>query len=162
ALQLSLNDKAKLRKLFATKKKNARLADPLVGLVNVFNVPVDIRTTRACIVKDDQDLLRKYIMPLSETNRKAERMPSMVKDLEKFKKNWLIFTEGFLSQLMDWNNVIAARGAVLACLTPLSEETKESKQNIRRYFHSAAYPTSDVDLFLWSMDTEQVHRSRFV
>jgi hypothetical protein len=30
-----------------------------------------------------------------------------------------------------------------------------SKRAISKYYHSAAYPTSDVDLFLWGMTPEQ-------
>lgn len=155
-LQPSLDDEAELRKLFATDKTNARLDDPLVGLVDIFHAPDSIRTTRARVAQDDKDLSAKYVMPLSEVNRRKEGAPSVVHDIEEFKKNWAIFTEGSLSQLLDWNNVVAAGGAVLACLNPLSDATKESKRSIRKYYHSAAYPTSDVDLFLWGMDAEQV------
>ncbi|KAG6906166.1 hypothetical protein DXG01_015516 [Tephrocybe rancida] len=158
ALQPSLDDEAELRKLFATDKDNTRLADPLVGLVDVFDAPEDIRTTRARVVKDEEDLSRRHVMPLSESNRRKEGTPSMVADLEEFKKNWAIFTEGSLSQLIDWNNVVAAGGAVLGCLSPLSDANKESKRSIRKYYHSVAYPTSDVDLFLWGMDAEQAEK----
>ena len=156
ALQPSLDDEAELRKLWATDKTNARLSSPYVGLVDVFDAPDDIRTTRARVVKDEEDLSAKYVMPLSETNRRKEGTPSMVADLEEFQKNWAIFTEGSLSQLIDWNNVVAAGGSVLACLTPLSDTAKVSKRAIRKYYHSAAYPTSDVDLFLWGLTSEQV------
>ena len=156
ALQPSLDDEAELRKLWATDQTNARLSSPYVGLVDVFDAPDDIRTTRARVVKDEEDLSAKYVMPLSETNRRKEGTPSMVADLEEFQKNWAIFTEGSLSQLIDWNNVVAAGGSVLACLTPLSDTAKVSKRAIRKYYHSAAYPTSDVDLFLWGMTSEQV------
>ncbi|KAG5637903.1 hypothetical protein H0H81_002731 [Sphagnurus paluster] len=158
ALQPSLDDEAELRKLFATDKTNARLTDPHVGLVDVFHAPADIRTTRARVLSDDQDLSRKYVMPLSEANRRKEGSPSMVNDLEEFQKNWSIFTEGSLSQLTDWNNVVAAGGSVLACLAPLSDAAKESKRSIRKYYHSVAYPTSDVDLFLWGMNEEQAEK----
>ncbi|KAF8075783.1 ankyrin repeat protein [Lyophyllum atratum] len=158
ALQPSLDDEAELRKLFAADKTNTRLNDPLVGLVDVFAAPADIRTTRSRVVKDDQDLSSKHIMPLSEVNRRGEGSPSMVHDLEEFQKNWSIFTEGSLSQLVDWNNVVAAGGAVLACLTPLSNAAKESKRAIRKYYHSVAYATSDIDLFLWGMDAEQAEK----
>ncbi|KAF9460934.1 hypothetical protein BDZ94DRAFT_1264751 [Collybia nuda] len=158
ALQPSLDDEAELRKLFATDKANARLNDPFVGLVDVFAAPADIRTTRARVVVDDEDLSRKYVMPLSTNNRRQEGAPCIVNDLEEFKKNWSVFSEGSLSQLFDWSNLVAAGGAVLACLTPLSDTAKESKRAMRKYYHSAAYPTSDVDLFLWGMDTAQAEK----
>ncbi|KAJ7661416.1 ankyrin repeat protein [Mycena polygramma] len=154
-LKPSLDDETELRRLFATDKAHARLANPYVGLVDIFDAPADIRTTRARVVKDEIDLSAQYVMPLSELNRRKEGTPSMVSDLDEFQKNWAVFSEGSLSQLFDWNNVVAAGGSVLACLTPLSEEAKVSKRSMRKYYHSVAYPTSDVDLFLWGMTPEQ-------
>lgn len=157
ALQPSLDDEAELRKLFATDKLNPRLTNPHVGLLDVFAAPSDIRTTRARVVKDETDLSGKYVLPLSDVNRRKEGAPSMVADLDKFTKNWAVFTEGSLSQLLDWSNVVAAGGAVLACLAPLPNTFKVSMPAIRKYYHSSAYPTSDVDLFLWGVTPEQVH-----
>ncbi|KAF9266483.1 ankyrin [Marasmius fiardii PR-910] len=154
-LQPSLDDEAELRKIFATDRQNTRLNDKYVGLVDVFDAPEDIRAIRARVVKDEEDLTAEYVMPLSETDRKKEGEPCVVSDLEEFKKNWSVFTEGSLSQLLEWDNVVAAGGAVLACLTPLPESAKASKRAIRKYYHSAAYPTSDVDLFLYGMTPEE-------
>jgi hypothetical protein len=156
ALQPSLDDEAELRCLFATDKANQRLDDPYVGLVDVFDAPVDIRTTRARVVKDDEDLSAKYVMPLGDKKRRAEGTPATVIDIDEFKRNWGIFTENSLSQLFNWNNVIASGGSVLACLAALPETEKTTKRAIRKYYHSTAYPTSDVDLFLWGMSPEQV------
>jgi hypothetical protein len=155
-LQPSLDDEGELRRLFATDKSNSRLIDPHVGLVDVFDAPVSIRTTRARVVNDELDSSAQHVMPLAENHRRKEGEPTMVSGLEEFKKNWSIFTENSLSQLFDWNNVVAAGGSVLACLLPLPDSAKSSKRAIRKYFHSAAYPTSDVDLFLWGLAPEQV------
>lgn len=158
ALKPSIEDETELRRYFANDRDHARLKDPYVGLVDVFDAPVDIRTTRARVVKTDDDgvdQIAKQIMPVPEAARRAEGTPCMVDDLDEFKKNWSIFTEGSLSQLFDWNNVVAAGGSVLACLTPLEDKNKVSKRAIRKHYHSAAYPTSDVDLFLWGMTPEQ-------
>ena len=146
-LQPSLDDEAVLRKLFATEKNNTRLQNPYVGLVDVYNAPADIRTTRARVVKDDEDWSAKYVLPLLEERRRKEGTPSMAESLDEFKKNWAIFTESSLSQLTDWNNVVAAGGSVHACLSPLTDEQKASKRSIRKHYHGVAYPTSDVDLF---------------
>ena len=156
ALQPSLDEESELRKLFATDRQNQRLSNPYVGLIDVFNAPEAIRTTRARVVHDT-DLSAKYVMPLSKINRREEGSPSAVADLDEFRKNWSVFTEGSLSQLLDWNNVVAAGGAVLACLTPLDKDAKVSKRTIRKYYHSSAYPSSDVDLFLWGLNAEQVN-----
>ena len=155
-LQPSLDDETELRRLLATDRSNARLSNPYVGLVDVFEAPSDIRTTRARVVRDDQDLNAKYVMPVADDKRKKEGEPCMVSDLDEFKKNWTIFSEGSLSQLTDWSNVIASGGSVLACLAPLSNANKASKRAIRKHYHSAAYPTSDIDLFLWGLTPKQV------
>jgi hypothetical protein len=162
ALQPSLDDEANLRRLFATDKDNPRLKNPYVGLVDVFDAPIDVRTTRARVIKDDEDLEAKYVMPLDPKRRRAEGSPSTVQDLDEFKKNWAIFTENSLSQLLDWSNVVAAGGSVLACLTPLPEEEKASRRATRKYFHSEAFPTSDVDLFLWGLDAKQVFAAEYI
>ncbi|KAJ3554073.1 hypothetical protein NM688_g3295 [Phlebia brevispora] len=155
ALKPSLEDEAELRKLFAQDKTNIRLQDPHVGLVDVFDAPSDIKTTRARVVQSEDDLSAKYVMPLSTENRRKDGSPCMVQSLADFKANWAIFTEGSLSQLTNWNNVVAGGGAVQACLSPVPDNYKVSKRALRKYFHSHAFPTSDVDLFLYGMTPEQ-------
>lgn len=155
-LQPSLQDEAELRKLFATDKGNARLRDIRVGLVDIFAAPSDIRTTRARIIKDDADLDTHHVMALPNCLRRKEGSPAMVENLEAFKKNWAIFTEGSLSQLPDWSNVIAAGGSVQACLRPLPKSAAGSKRAMRKYFHDKAFPSSDVDLFLYGLTVDEV------
>jgi len=155
-LQPSLDEEAELRKLFANDRQNARIANPYVGLVDIFTAPKAIRTTRARVVGGQEDSPSKYVMPIAEMNRREEGSPSVVDDLEQFKKNWAIFSEGTLVQLLDWDNVVAAGGSVLACLTPLDENQKATRRSIRKYYHSQVYSTSDIDLFLWGLTAEQV------
>ena len=154
-LKPSLVDEAELRQLFAQDKSNSRLTDPYVGLVDVFDAPEDIRITRARVVAGEEGLNAKYIMPLPEERRRKEGSPAMIGGLEEFNKNWAVFTEGSLSQLTDWSNVIAAGGSVQACLAPVPESAKASKRALRKYFHNKAFPTSDVDLFLYGLTPEQ-------
>lgn len=154
-LKPSLADEAELRKLFAQEKTSPRLVDPYVGLVDIFDAPQDIRTTRARVVTNEEDLNAKYIMPLSDERRRKEGSLAMVDSLEEFKKSWAIFTEGSLSQLTDWSNVIVAGGAVQACLAPVPSSAKASKRSLRKYFHNKAFPTSDVDIFLYGLTPEQ-------
>ncbi|KAJ7167928.1 ankyrin repeat protein [Mycena filopes] len=155
-LQTSLDDEAELRRLFAQDRTNVRLQNPYVGLVDVSCAPDRIQTTRARIVNDDLDA--QYVMPLSETVRRPDGTPSMASDLDEFKRNWSIFSEGSLSQLLNWDNVLAAGGSVLACLAPLPETARKSKRTIRKYYHSVAYPTSDVDLFLWGLTPAEAEK----
>ncbi|KAI9451557.1 hypothetical protein BJY52DRAFT_1297191 [Lactarius psammicola] len=157
-LQPSLDDEAELRRLFATDKGNARLRDIHVGLVDVFAAPSDIRTTRARVIKDDSDRDAQHVMALPNSLRREEGSPAMVENLDGFKKNWSIFTENSLSQLADWSNVIAAGGSVQACLTPLPNAATSSKRAMRKYFHEKAFPSSDVDLFLYGLTVEEAER----
>ncbi|KAH9170813.1 hypothetical protein EDB89DRAFT_2230438 [Lactarius sanguifluus] len=157
-LQPSLDDEAELRKLFATDKGNSRLSDIHVGLVDVFAAPSDIRTTRARVVKDDADRDAQHIMALPSSLRREEGSPAMVENLEAFKKNWSIFTENSLSQLADWSNVIAAGGSVQACLMPLPKAATGSKRAMRKYFHEKAFPSSDVDIFLYGLTVDEAER----
>ncbi|KAJ6544013.1 hypothetical protein B0H19DRAFT_1212418 [Mycena capillaripes] len=153
-LKPALQIEAELRDLFAADKPHERLADLHAGLVDVFDAPDAIRATRPRIVKDDHDLSAHYIMPLTEGNRRLEG-PCMLDELSDFKTNWDVFTEGSLSLLHNWNNVVAAGGAILACLTPLPEGAKGSRRNMRKHYHASANPSSDVDLFLWGLSLEE-------
>ncbi|KAJ7642543.1 hypothetical protein B0H17DRAFT_1216406 [Mycena rosella] len=122
-----------------TDKSHPHLANPYVSLVDVFDAPANIRTTRARVVKDETDL-----------------SADMVIDLDEFKKSWGVFSKGSLSQLLNWNNIVTAGSAVVTCLTLLSDEAKVSKRSTYEEVLSlAAYPTSDVNLFLWGLTPEQ-------
>ncbi len=156
-LAASIKDETELRGLFATDRKHARLANPYVGLVSVFDVDpaVGLNKTRARGVKDDINRSTKFIFPVPDEKRRKDGSPAIADSLADFQKNWSIFSEGSLSQLVDWNNVVVAGGSVLGCLLAMADAHKESKRAIRKYFHSAAFPTSDVDLFLWGLNAEQ-------
>ncbi|XP_006457063.1 hypothetical protein AGABI2DRAFT_181422 [Agaricus bisporus var. bisporus H97] len=149
----SLADEQELRKLFAQDKANPRLDDPYVGLVDLDEIPFLRYQTFSLPTLSGQ-----YIMPLQDNQRRKDGDASMVADFDEFGKNWSIFTEGSLSQLINWNNVIAAGGSVLSALLPLSDKDKENKRTIRKYYHSAAFPASDVDLFLWGLTPDQAEK----
>ena len=83
----------------------------------------------------------------------------MVENLKAFKTNWGVFTENSLSQLADWSNVIAAGVSVQACLMPLPKTATSSKRAMRKYFHDEAFPSSDVDIFLYDLTVEEVRCS---
>jgi hypothetical protein len=100
-------------------------------------------------------------MALSDALRRKEGSLAMVDSLEAFKKNWSIFTENSLSQLFDWSNVIAAGGSVQACLMPLPKAATDSKRAMRKYYHEKAFPSSDVDLFLYGLTRQEVSRATF-
>ena len=56
---------------------------------------------------------------------------------------------------MDWSSVVAARGAVLACVkSTIPEDIK--KREIINIFQSDVYAGSDIDLFLYGLSPEEV------
>ncbi|KAF9530926.1 hypothetical protein CPB83DRAFT_849882 [Crepidotus variabilis] len=155
ALKPCLEYEERLRQLFATDRSNQEISIRYVGLVDIFAVPDTIKKTRARVVKDAHDLSSQYVLPLGNKQRRKEGTPCMVSDLVEFRRNWSIFTEGSLSQLLDWNNIIAAGGSVLACLAPLAKQHTASKRATRKHYHTNAYPSSDVDLFIYGLDAKQ-------
>lgn len=161
ALNPCLKAEAELRRLFATERNNKLLDDPYVGLVDVYasnSESESLRLTQARQVEGLSDHDAKYVFPLKKEQRRATKEPAMATSLDQFRASWNIFTEGALSQLTDWNNVVAAGGAVLASLLPLPERARGSKRAIRKYFHEETYSTSDIDLFLYDLTPEQAEK----
>lgn len=159
ALKPSLDDEADLRRIFATDRTNARLSNPYVGLVNIHGQDSErIKKTHARVIQDNADLSKHYVLALDKLTRRKDGTPAMAETIDEFQKRWAIFTEGALSQITDWSNIIAAGGSVSACLAPLPEKviSQGSKRAIRKYYHSEAFPASDVDLFLYGLTPEQV------
>jgi len=159
-LKPTLEYESELRKVFASDRDNDKLKDPHVGLVDLFGerTPDAVRRSRARVVvsEDDEAFAAHYVMPLPVAKRRKEGEQCIVSTVDDFKKNWAVFTEGSLGQLLDWSNVVAAGGSVLSCLAPLSEQASKSRRNIRKWYHQEGFPTSDVDLFLWGLNAEQV------
>jgi hypothetical protein len=158
ALSASLIAETELRRLFATDRSNGILNEPFIGLVDVYAANDTVRRVQARKIIDDVDLAAKYVFPLKSDQRRPTGEFAMAPDLDQFRTSWNVFTEGALSQLTDWNNVVAAGGAVLASLQSLPEHARGSKRAIRKYFHDEAYSTSDIDLFLYGLTPEQAEK----
>ena len=156
ALAPAIESETDLRRLFATDRKNLKLNDPFIGLVDVFAAHPSIRLTQARKIQSEQDLNAHYIFPLPEEKRRADREPAMAASPDDFITAFNIFSEGSLSQLTDWNNVVVAGGSVLACLAPLPMYAQKTKRGIRKYFHGEGYPNSDIDMFIYGLTPEQV------
>jgi len=79
---------------------------------------------------------------------------------------------------MNWKNVFVAGGSVLACLLPIpdsfdktevedSEYTEQSakrlkavaamsgEEKMKAWFHETAFPTSDIDIFLYGLPNKE-------
>jgi hypothetical protein len=159
ALAPALLDEAELRRKFATDRSNPILDNPYAGIVDVFASSQAVRLIEAREIQDEAVRDAKYIFPLKPDIRKPSNAPAMAENIDQFRASWNIFTEGALSQLTDWNNVVCAGGAVLASLLPLPEHARGSKRAIRKYFHEeTTYSTSDIDLFLYGLTPEQAEQ----
>ena len=76
---------------FSRQKDNtADLPTPMSALLMCLMPPDIIRMTHARIVRDQDDLSARYVVPLDEAKRRKEGTPCMVASLEEF-KNWGIF-----------------------------------------------------------------------
>ncbi|KAK7436346.1 hypothetical protein VKT23_019194 [Stygiomarasmius scandens] len=151
-LQISIDDEANLRRLWAQDPNNPLLRNPFVGLINIFQAPPDLRRNICIRNVLRGDMENQYVMPLEALDTNG---PCMVSELAKFNYNWSIFSEGSLSRLTNWDNIIVAGGSVLACLMPPPNGALRTKKATRTYYHLTAYPTSDIDIFLWGLSSQE-------
>eukprot|EP00698_Gefionella_okellyi_P010831 TRINITY_DN2842_c0_g1_i1.p1 TRINITY_DN2842_c0_g1~~TRINITY_DN2842_c0_g1_i1.p1 ORF type:complete len:1539 (-),score=330.01 TRINITY_DN2842_c0_g1_i1:264-4880(-) len=98
-------------------------------------------------------------------NRKSESpsvigTPGIVSSLADFQYNLDIFSCGALRGL-DWSNVLVAGGAVLASLTERfpSDATRKKR---RERFQDACYVASDIDLFIYGLQTDEECNAKLV
>ena len=59
---------------------------------------------------------------------------------------------------LDWSNVFAAGGSVLACLQPVPASHNANNPSIRNYYHKEAYKNSDIDLFIYGIHEEEANK----
>lgn len=104
---------------------------------------------------DDTNPERR-VLPLDPKQRRLlTGTCSLIKNIDEFRTNFFdVFCEGQL-RYINWNNVFAAGGGVLACATPVPSEYSSSVTLKRKYFHDIQYAASDVDLFLHGLTEDQ-------
>lgn len=139
----------RLRSMFAEDRDNPQLNDLHLGLVDIYSnygrmIYQDLSDDevkkknstktnyRFEIDKKIQKLIPRVLIKHQNPNLKAG-FASIVTESE-FRDNWQRFTQG-LFQGLNWNNVFAAGGAVLACILK-DPQAQQSFQN------------SDIDLFI--------------
>lgn len=152
-MALALEGERNLRMTFATTSLST-LSDPHIGLIDIFSIlpiPVIVGRDRA-----GANLDSTHLFPFLDFNhpfRLPDGKPAVV-PLGRFHDNWDIFTGGLLRD-MDWSNVVAAGGAVLACVkSTIPEDMK--KMEMMEIFQSDVYAGSDIDLFLYGLSPEEV------
>ncbi|KAF7965299.1 hypothetical protein HWV62_44538 [Athelia sp. TMB] len=146
-----------LRCLFAEDNSQELLADPTVGVIDLFEAPSSLRMihTGRVIPSDLSDSSYHYVFPLPQEARRKDGEAATVENITAFLRSWEIFTEGVLTESFDWNNVIAAGGSVSACIAPLPTGVDGDATNIRRYLHQGPFANADVDLFLWGLSASE-------
>lgn len=146
---------SELRKYYAQKPDDPVLKDGLTNMVPVFNGKESKLKIRARKLEEESEEEKgRYVMPLLDSERKAEGAPAVVTSLKEFQKNFNIFSESSLAEL-DWNNVVAAGSSVTTALLPVPEKWAGSKRALREYYHEKLAPASDVDLFLYGLTEEE-------
>jgi hypothetical protein len=147
---------AVLRKTFAQEPSSPLVMDNLVNIVPIFDRAGcnDLRIRARDLASETPEQKAKYILPLSDKDRKPNGSPAIVPTFDEFRNNFTLFTEGSLSEI-DWSNVVAAGSAVVTSLLPVPEEYRNSKRGLRQWYHEKFAPASDVDLFLYGLNEEQ-------
>ncbi|GBG27761.1 Serine/threonine-protein phosphatase 6 regulatory ankyrin repeat subunit A [Hondaea fermentalgiana] len=156
------------RKAFALEDKSAPeaaalAAKPYKGLVAVFesedNGGQAAFKQRMTFSQDKGKGATPRLFSRTDEERKALwSKPATVEKLSVFQQQFLqIFACNGL-QFMNWDNIVAAGGAISACVQPIPEEHSDSLLQKRSYYHEVAYGASDVDLFLYDLTPEQANR----
>ncbi|KAJ5383611.1 hypothetical protein N7517_001522 [Penicillium concentricum] len=147
---------AVLRKKFAQDPSHASIQDNYVNVVPLYdhNGSTDLSIRARDLASETPERTEKYLLPLSEKDRKQHGARAVVPSLNEFQNNFALFTEGSLSEI-DWSNVVAAGSAVVTSLLPVPEKYRNSKRGLRKYYHEEFAPASDVDLFLYGLNEEQ-------
>ena len=121
------------------------------------NTTLDIFTA---LPKSKHDPIPRTFFPLEDKYRRSKGELTITPSLSEFISSWDCLTEGSLRYL-NWDNVLAAGGAVAGCLAPLPTELSsivgmgKKKKACRKYFHDEALPESDIDLFIYGLTVEQ-------
>ncbi|EFE42592.1 ankyrin repeat protein [Trichophyton verrucosum HKI 0517] len=145
-----------LRQIFAQEPSNPILRDNHVNVVPLYGADgvADLRVQARDLDSEPQELTDKYLLPLKDEDRRPNGSPAVVTSFKEFQTNFNLFSESSLSDL-DWSNVIAAGSSVVTALLPVPDEYKESKRQLRHFYHEKFAPASDVDLFIYGLNEEQ-------
>ena len=144
---------SKLREVFAQQPDHSSIKQNHLVPVFASDAPaVQVRARNPD--QESNDVKDRYLLPLSDEDRKKNGSLATIKDLATFRTNFNVFSESSLIDL-DWNNVVACGSSVVTALLPVSAPHSESKRALRAYYHQVLAPASDVDLFIYGLDEKQ-------
>jgi hypothetical protein len=109
-----------LRKMFATDRDNVLLNDPYILLLPIFDAPKselepDEETQNIPRLFDFTDYSQFRAYHHTQQHRDIPK-PKLCANMETFLEQWDAFTYG-MTEGLDWSNLFAAGGSVLACAT---------------------------------------------
>ncbi|KCV72428.1 hypothetical protein H696_00014 [Fonticula alba] len=131
-----VNRENHFRKLFAQHRDHADLQDPHLLMIPLYEQDPAALTVRdldeASVPGPGPGTEPAFRMMFQDTPeqrgfRKAAGQLAVAPTLEAFHQNWNLFTEESL-RYVNWDNVVAAGGSVLACLAPLFDPESASGQ----------------------------------
>ncbi|KAF3900224.1 Ankyrin repeat-containing domain [Trichophyton interdigitale] len=145
-----------LRQIFAQEPSHSILTNNHINVVPLYGADgvADLRIQARDLDSEPQELTDKYLLPLKDEDRRSDGSPAVVTSFKEFQTNFNLFSESSLSDL-DWSNVIAAGSSVVTALLPVPDKYKESKRQLRHFYHEKFAPASDVDLFIYGLNEEQ-------
>lgn len=145
-----------LRQIFAQEPSHSILTNNHINVVPLFGADglADLRIQARDLDSEPQEVTDKYLLPLKDEDRRLHGSPAVVTSFKEFQTNFNLFSESSLSDL-DWSNVVAAGSSVVTALLPVPDKYKESKRQLRHFYHEKFAPASDVDLFIYGLNEEQ-------
>ncbi len=144
---------SKLREVYAQQPKHPAIKQDHLVPVFASDAPA-VHVKARDLSQETNEIKDRYLLPLSDEDRKKNGSLATVKDLAAFRTNFNVFSESSLVE-MDWNNVVACGSSVVTALLPVGAPHNESKRALRVYYHQILAPASDVDLFIYGLDEEQ-------
>ena len=119
---------SKLREIFAQDRDNPAIGSPQINTLPIFDGHQETLKIRARdLAKETEDQKEKYLLALSDEDRKADKSPATVQSFKDFQSNFNVFSESSLIDL-DWSNVVAAGSSVVTSLLPVEGPHSKSKR----------------------------------
>jgi len=95
----------------------------------------------------------------SSTLSSSSLIPSSahsVVDFPTFLHRFHIMTSHMFAEWTHWDHMLVLGGAVVGALLPVPDEYAHSDEQLHRYYHEVEYGASDVDIYLWGLDEQQL------
>lgn len=111
-----------LRKVYAQQPNHEAVKDDgFTNLVPLFpDMEASLKIRARSLSSETAEEAEKYIMPLSDEDRKPNGSPAVISSFKDFQSNFNLFSEASLADL-DFSNTVVAGSAVTTSLLPVPE-----------------------------------------